>query len=336
MTSWEKTRTNLVKRPKRGSQWPIEAIIPSFREDDEEAGSDDAAIQEYLDQLPEEPYILFVGALRRVKGVQQLLDAYEQLEGAPPLVLIGTWENDSPHQLPPGVHVVPNLPHAAVMAAWDRALFGVIPSLWPEPLGSVVYEGMSRGKAVIGTTPGGHTDMIVDGVTGLLVPPGDVDALRAAMQTLLDDPELCVRFGQAGRVRARLFTAEVNVPRFEQLYRQLDRGKSHQAEPAWCRRQAQRRDCQLAIGGVGRMIHRSIPVHNIRDSFEREGSRPVRQFNKIRSHLRTPLYRNGYALLVTAVTTSLLGIVFWAAAVRFYTRQRSSASARQQFRPWYW
>lgn len=200
---------------------PIEAIIPSFREDDEEAESDNAAIQGYLDQLPEEPYILFVGALRRVKGVQQLLDGYEQLEGAPSLVLIGTWENDSPRQLPPGVHVVPNLPHTAVMAAWDRALFGVIPSLWPEPLGSVVYEGMSRGKAMIGTTPGGHTDMIVDGVTGLLVPPGDVDALRAAMQTLLDDPQLCVRFGEAGRERARLFTAEINVPRFEQLYRQL-------------------------------------------------------------------------------------------------------------------
>ena len=204
------------------SRRPIEAIIPSFREDDADtAYSADAEIQQYLAQLPAEPFILFVGALRRVKGVQQLLDAYAQLKDAPPLVLIGTWENDSPQRLPPGVHVVPNLPHAAVMAAWDRALFGVIPSLWPEPLGSVVYEGMSRGKAVIGTTPGGHTDMIVDGVTGLLVPPGDVDALRAAMQTLLDDPGMCVRFGQAGHVRARLFTAEVNVPRFEQLYRQL-------------------------------------------------------------------------------------------------------------------
>ena len=205
----------------RGTPGPIEAIIPSFREDDEAAGGDETGVQKYLDQLPSEPYILFVGALRRVKGVQQLLDAYTQLEGAPPLVLIGTWENDSPHQLPPGVHVVPNLPHAAVMAAWDRALFGVIPSLWPEPLGSVVYEGMSRGKAVIGTTPGGHTDMIVHGLTGLLAPPGDVEALRAAMQTLLDDPSRCVRYGQAGKERSQLFTAEVNVPRFEELYRQL-------------------------------------------------------------------------------------------------------------------
>jgi glycosyltransferase involved in cell wall biosynthesis len=219
------------ERAQSGTEWPIEAIIPSFREDDKETLSDEAALEQYLDQLPEEPYILFVGALRRVKGVQQLLDAYEQIQGAPPLVLIGTWENDSPRQLPPGVHVVPNLPHAAVMAAWDRALFGVIPSLWPEPLGSVVYEGMSRGKAVIGTTPGGHTDMIVDRVTGLLVPPGDVDALRTAMQTLLDDPESCTRFGKAGQARARLFTAEVNVPRFEQLYRQLIDAKHTRQSP---------------------------------------------------------------------------------------------------------
>ena len=228
----DESATGELDADRTRSEWPIEAIIPSFREDDEDtAYSDDAEVQQYLEQLPGEPYILFVGALRRVKGVQQLLDAYEQLEEAPPLVLIGTWESDSPDRLPPGVQVVPNLPHRAVMAAWEGALFGVIPSLWPEPLGSVVYEGMSRGKAVIGTTPGGHTDMIVDGVTGLLVPPGDVDALRAAMQTLLDDPELCVRFGRAGQARARLFTAEVNVPRFEQLYRQLIDAKHTRQNP---------------------------------------------------------------------------------------------------------
>jgi O-antigen/teichoic acid export membrane protein len=58
---------------------------------------------------------------------------------------------------------------------------------------------------------------------------------------------------------------------------------------------------------------------SIRNSFYSLGGSPAQQLNRVRSHLRTPLYRNGYALLVTAVTTSLLGIVFWAAAVRFYT-----------------
>jgi glycosyltransferase involved in cell wall biosynthesis len=200
----------------------IEAIIPSFREDDQAVNySTDPALQPYLAQLPDQPFILFVGALRRVKGVDQLLAAYTQLPEPPPLVLIGTYESDSPRSFPPGVSVLPNFPHRAVMAAWERALFGVIPSLWPEPLGSVVYEGMSRGKALIGAKPGGHTDMIVHEQTGLLIPQGDVAALTAAMQRLATDEALRQRLGQAAQVRAQQFTAAVNVPRFEQLYQAL-------------------------------------------------------------------------------------------------------------------
>lgn len=200
----------------------IQAIIPSFREDDEkEFHAPDSQVQIYLDQLPREPFILFVGALRLVKGLEPLLAAYERLDSPPPLVLIGTLERDTPRTFPKGAVVLQNFPHRAVMEAWNYALFGVIPSLWPEPLGSVVYEGMSRGKAVIGTTPGGHTDMIVHRETGLLVPRGDVDALTSAMRELLENPELRERLGRAARERARLFTAGVAVPRFEQLYQQL-------------------------------------------------------------------------------------------------------------------
>jgi glycosyltransferase involved in cell wall biosynthesis len=203
----------------RNGQAITEAIIPSFREDDAnrpyggEPGS-----QEYIDLLPSEKYILYVGALRRVKGVNQLLEAYTRLVAPPPLVLIGTLEADSPREFPPGVVVLQNFPHAAVMAAWERCLFGVIPSLWPEPLGSVVYEGMSRGKAVIGTAPGGHTDMIAPGETGMLVPAGDVTALAQAMRDLIAQPEWRERLGRAASERAKFFTASVVVPQFERFY----------------------------------------------------------------------------------------------------------------------
>jgi glycosyltransferase involved in cell wall biosynthesis len=199
-----------------------EAIIPSFREDDADQHYNvDTQNQSYLDRLPTEDFILYVGALRRVKGISQLLEAYTQLVSPPPLVLIGTFEFDSPREFPPGVIVLENLPHSAVMAAWERSLFGVIPSLWPEPLGSVVYEGMSCGKAVIGTTPGGHTDMIVPGETGLLVHSGDIDALALAMTTLINQPELRDRLGRAARERSLLFTASVAVPQFERFYRRV-------------------------------------------------------------------------------------------------------------------
>lgn len=200
----------------------IETIIPSFREDDaDQHYSADTQNLTYLDRLPTEEFILYVGALRQVKGISQLLTAYTRLDSPPPLVLIGTFEFDSPREFPPGVVVLENVPHPAVMAAWERSLFGVIPSLWPEPLGSVVYEGMSCGKAVIGTTPGGHTDMIVPGETGLLVPSGDIEALTLAMTSLINQPELRERLGTASRERSRLYTASVAVPQFERFYRQI-------------------------------------------------------------------------------------------------------------------
>ena len=49
--------------------------------------------------------------------------------------------------------------------------------------------------------------------------------------------------------------------------------------------------------------------------------RRLEHVERVRAHLQTPLYRNGYALLATAVSTTLLGVVFWAAAVRFYTAE---------------
>jgi glycosyltransferase involved in cell wall biosynthesis len=110
------------------------------------------------------------------------------------------------------------MPHATVMAAWDRALFGVFPSLSAEPFGLALHEAMSRGRAVIGTTPGGHAEMIVDSQTGLLVPHGDVAALAAAMQRLIEDPALRERLGQAARQRAELLAGEHSVDRLEALY----------------------------------------------------------------------------------------------------------------------
>jgi glycosyltransferase involved in cell wall biosynthesis len=170
-----------------------------------------------LEQLPREPFILFVGALRRVKGLPELLAAYESLAAPPPLVLVGTLEPDTP-TIPANVEVLTDLPYEAVLRAWDRALFGVMPSLLGEPFGTVVCEAMSRGKAVIGTMPSGHTDMITNGATGLLVPRGDVALLAHAMQTLIDQPRLRDQLAKAAQAKARQFTAEVSLPRIERLY----------------------------------------------------------------------------------------------------------------------
>jgi glycosyltransferase involved in cell wall biosynthesis len=172
-----------------------------------------------LRELPSEPFMLFVGALRRVKGIEQLVAAHQLLEQPPPLVLIGTVEPDTPSHFPPGVRVLTDFPHNAVMEAWSRCLFGVLPSLWAEPFGTVVCEAMSRGKPVIATKPGGHTDMVIHGETGLLVNRGDIDDLAAAMQLLITDAELRERLGLAASVRAKEFTTDVSLPRIERMYK---------------------------------------------------------------------------------------------------------------------
>ena len=199
----------------------VETVIPSFRADSEPP--EDPA-SPYVKQLPEEPFILFAGALRRVKGVAEFVSAYAALPDAPDLVLLGTIERDTPDELrklPDGARIVRDVPYDAVLAAMDRSLFAVFPSLWPEPFGNVVHEAMSRGLAVIGTTPGGHEDMIIDGETGRLVPGGDVGALTEAIRELLDDEAKRERFGAAGLARARRYTAAECVPQFEAHYSEV-------------------------------------------------------------------------------------------------------------------
>jgi glycosyltransferase involved in cell wall biosynthesis len=76
---------------------------------------------------------------------------------------------------------------------------------WYEPFGIVPLEAMSCGVPVVASAVGGITDTVLDGVTGLLVPPRDPDALARALRTLLDNPARRDAFGTAGvdRIRAR-------------------------------------------------------------------------------------------------------------------------------------
>ena len=91
----------------------------------------------------------------------------------------------------------------ADMPAVHRAIdVLVLASTAPEPFGLVVVEGMASGRPVIATAHGGPCEIVVDGVTGLLVPPKDAEALAGAMRWLVDDPARARAMGEAGRLRA--------------------------------------------------------------------------------------------------------------------------------------
>lgn len=200
---------------------PVE-VIPNFVPDD--VGVLPETPHPYLDQLPEGDFMLFVGAFGRYKGLDVLMRAYAGLRNAPPLVVIGYQTTEYPVRttdVPTGIHILQDWPHAAVMQAWNRSLFGLVPSTWSDPCPTVAMEAMAVGKPLIASRMGGLTDLVDDGVTGFLVPPDDVDALRGAMERMLADETMRQQMGIAGKQKVTAFQATAVVRRIEQLYDKL-------------------------------------------------------------------------------------------------------------------
>lgn len=107
---------------------------------------------------------------------------------------------------------------AAIFAACDIFL---MPSLW-EGFGLVLLEAMAQNIPVIGSAVSAIPEVIVNGETGLLLPPRDVDGLAHAMIRLLDDPALRESMGQAGRTRLEMhFNPERMVDETEALYQRI-------------------------------------------------------------------------------------------------------------------
>lgn len=94
-------------------------------------------------------------------------------------------------------------------------------SVVPEPFGQVVVEGMAAGLAVIASAAGGPLEIVTPERDGLLVPPGDVTALAAALRRLSGDPALRDRLGQAATIRARDFGPGPIGERVQELYRDV-------------------------------------------------------------------------------------------------------------------
>jgi len=168
-------------------------------------------IPEHVAAPEEPPHILYAGRLSEEKGVGELLEATEGL----PRVLVG----DGP--LRDGVPEARGyVPPRELSAFYERAAVVACPS-HREGYGVVAREAMAHGRPVVAAAVGGLTDAVEHGVTGLLVPPRDPAALRAALQRLLGDAELRGRLGAAGREKARAeFSSEAATASTIAAYRE--------------------------------------------------------------------------------------------------------------------
>jgi glycosyltransferase involved in cell wall biosynthesis len=147
----------------------------------------------HVGEEAEPPEVLFAGRLSPEKGILDLVEATDGMK----LVVAG----DGPLR----AHVPGALgfvPHDALGPLYERAAVVACPS-HREGFGVVCAEAMAYGRPVVAGAVGGLLDLVVHEETGLLVPPGDVGALRQALERLLADKELRRRLGEAGRERIR-------------------------------------------------------------------------------------------------------------------------------------
>ena len=153
-------------------------------------------------------HLLFVGRLAAVKGVPVLFEALQGLISEHPdlrLTLVGDGpEREALERLAAGLgdHVdfVGYKSQDEVAALLREATALVLPS-FAEGLPVVLMEALAARVPVVTTRIAGVADLVEDGESGLLVPPGDAVALRAALARVLGDPEARRRMGEAGRAR---------------------------------------------------------------------------------------------------------------------------------------
>lgn len=191
-----------------------------------------------LGYAPQDVVIALVGRISQRKGQEILLDAAGLLwaHGRRDLkfLIVGGPPPGQPEPLERLHRIIERSPAREairlldfrhdIAAVWEACDIAVVPSTAPESFGLVAVEAMAARRPVIAARHGGVLDIVEDGVTGLLVTPGDAAALAAATARLADDADLRVRMGRAGRERQRrLFSTAEQVGTIASICRSLAR-----------------------------------------------------------------------------------------------------------------
>ena len=166
--------------------------------------------------------LVFAGRLTRQKAVHVLLDALVLIPAAE-LTVIG----DGPERerlerrareggLNGRVRFVGSLPREQVLEALARAEIAVLPSDW-ENFPHAAVEALAVGTPLVATAVGGVGEIVVDGVNGLLVPPGSPEALAGALKRVLESEELQARLSRQARASVGELEADRIYGRFAAL-----------------------------------------------------------------------------------------------------------------------
>ncbi|MCA9994134.1 MAG: glycosyltransferase family 4 protein [Anaerolineales bacterium] len=182
-------------------------------------------------QIPNALRLLFVGRLSHEKGVHTAIETLAQvrehnIEAA--LTIVGTGNKTYVNHLKQLAHTLNMSSHVQfigkipitdvpdLMAKHDVLL---VPSIWPEPFGRVVLEGMAAGMVVIGSGTGGMQTALIDNRTGLIAPPEQSEAWASQIQRLLTEKNLgnCLALQGLQLIREQ-FTTQIMVDAYERYF----------------------------------------------------------------------------------------------------------------------
>ncbi|HMW64273.1 MAG TPA: glycogen synthase [Accumulibacter sp.] len=207
----------------------ISVIYNGINVDQYHPTPDSEALEKYhID--PDRPYVLFVGRITRQKGIIHLVNAVKYINpdaqvvlcaGAPDTrEILAEMESAVKHVRQQGfkniIWIQEMVSKAEAIQLYSHARVFCCPSIY-EPFGIINLEAMACRTAVVASAVGGIKEVVIDGVTGFLVPleqlhvapfePVDPDTfsrdLAAAINKVLDDPQLCEAMAAAGQRRAR-------------------------------------------------------------------------------------------------------------------------------------
>ena len=163
---------------------------------------------------------LFIGRLSPEKGLHVLAEAMGQLHAAQ-IDVYGKGPLQSLVEQTPGLRYRGFHESALLQSRLREASYLVMPSTGVESFGLVAIEAFACGTPVIASRHGGLKEIVVQGQTGLLVPPGDARALAQAIEYAETHPEAMLAMGRAARqVYLERYTPEINYERMIRIYRE--------------------------------------------------------------------------------------------------------------------
>jgi glycosyltransferase involved in cell wall biosynthesis len=175
--------------------------------------------------------VLFLGRLKKIKGVEFLIEAIPFIIKVFPqttLTIVGDGGNKTDlfsltkHlQLEKHVQFIGWVEHRNLHTYYEKASIVVVPSIVAEAFPLVALEAMSAGRPVIGTNVGGIPEIIDDKVNGYLVEPENPAQIAEKVVTLFSEEKLLSELGRNARKKAQEFSLEKHVENLEQFYEEV-------------------------------------------------------------------------------------------------------------------